>query len=236
MDESESPESENKAASELDHLHHSDIVTIFTHFYRAEVERVVTWRTRFDAPSYWAVTVMAGLLVITFSGFDTPHYILIIGMVTMLLFALIEAHRYRTYDIWRSRVRLLQENFFATAFDPAEDFENQHWREILSEDLRRPALKITFWHALGSRLIRIYLPLLVVLLAAWISRITVFTPEQHWVDSASVAQISGIYVLLTITILYALVFGIAYRSLPQSMQGEFHGATREWWGEQYRRK
>ncbi len=109
---------------------------------------------------------MAALLVWAFSGFETPHYILIIGMVTMLLFALIEAHRYRTYDIWRSRVRLLQENFFAQAFDPTTDLDREQWRAVLAEDLRSPRLKISFWEALGGRLSRIYLPLLVVLLVA----------------------------------------------------------------------
>lgn len=29
----------------------SDLVTGISHFYRAEIERVVIWRTRFDAPS-----------------------------------------------------------------------------------------------------------------------------------------------------------------------------------------
>lgn len=203
----------------------SDFVTAIAHFYRAEVERVVTWRTRFDAPSYWAVTVLAGLLAWSFSGFETPHYLLPIGTVTMVLFELIEAHRYRTYDIWRSRVRLIQENFFANAFDPETDLENEEWRRVLGDDLRRPTLKISFWEALARRLKRIYLALLLVLLAGWLFRITVFDPEPSWLAAAGIASIPGSLVVGAVALFYGLVF-VVVNSRPSAVQGSSTGDRR----------
>lgn len=40
-------------------------------------------------------------------------------MLVGVVFLLIESKRVRDYDIWRSRVRVLQENLFATASIPA---------------------------------------------------------------------------------------------------------------------
>jgi uncharacterized membrane protein len=209
----------------------SDLVTVMTHFYRAEVERVVTWRTRFDEPSYWAVTVMAGLLAWAFSGFETPHYVLLIGMVTLTMFAFIEAHRYRTYEIWRSRVRLLQENFFADAFDPSTELEREGWREALARDLRSPALKISFSEAFARRLKRIYLPLLLVLLAGWLVRITVFEPGTTWVLAARIATIPGGVVVAAVAVFYGVLLAVVIRSRPGKVQGEFHGKATGWEGE-----
>jgi len=68
-----------------------------------------------------------------------------------------EARRYRTYDIWRSRVRLLEENVSANALDP-EGVEQPNRRELLSEDLREPRIETPTVEAVARRLRRVYLP------------------------------------------------------------------------------
>ncbi|MFC7007189.1 DUF2270 domain-containing protein [Halalkalicoccus salilacus] len=42
-----------------------------------------------------------------------------VAMLVGVVFLLIESKRFRDYDIWRSRVRVLQENLFANALDPS---------------------------------------------------------------------------------------------------------------------
>ena len=53
-----------------------------------------------------------------------PHYILLIGIVIITVFLGIEARRYRDYDVFQSRVRILQENLLATALDPSQGVEH----------------------------------------------------------------------------------------------------------------
>src|SRR5699024_11754319 len=118
------------------------------------------------------VMIMAASLTWAFKG-NNPHYIVLIGLVMLTVFLVIEARRYRGYDLWRSRVRLMQENVFANALDPSEDISDPHWRRELSEDYRQPKIKISFEEALAHRLRRVYLPLMAVLLAAWFVRIKI---------------------------------------------------------------
>ena len=97
----------------------SGLGSAIAHLYRGEMDRMTTWRQRLDQTTYWAVTLMAAILTWTFSNRNTPHYILIIGMIAVGVFLQIEAHRYRGYDVWRLRVRILQENLFSYALDPS---------------------------------------------------------------------------------------------------------------------
>jgi len=140
--------------------------SVMAHCYRGEMGRVTTWRQRLDQTTTWAVTVMAAILTWAFSSSDNPHYILLIGIVVVTVFLAIEARRYRDYDVFRSRVRLLQENLFANALDPSQDVERKDWRAELSADFRVPTVKVSLREALDNRLRRVYLPLLGILLAA----------------------------------------------------------------------
>lgn len=57
--------------------------------------------------------------------------------------------------------------------------EHPHWREELSDDLRRPRFKVTNREAFSRRLTRIYVPLFTVLGVAWVAKVTPFTPERE---------------------------------------------------------
>lgn len=68
---------------------------------------------------YVGVTVVAAILTWAFSSPDNPHYVILVGILILSLFLLIEARRYRDYDVYRSRVRLFQQNLLADALDPS---------------------------------------------------------------------------------------------------------------------
>lgn len=108
---------------------------------------------------------MAAILTWSFSSPSNPHYVVLVGMLMLGVFLGIEARRYRGYDIWRSRVRTLQENVFALALDPGRTLDRDEWRERLAEDYRDPVPKISTEEAFAHRLRRVYLPLLGVLVA-----------------------------------------------------------------------
>lgn len=96
----------------------TEFVGMMQHFYRGELGRTTAWRARIDRTTNWAVGLMATLITWTFSGADNPHYIILGSLAVVAVFLVVEARRYRIYDIWRSRVRLVEENVFANAADP----------------------------------------------------------------------------------------------------------------------
>lgn len=189
------------------------------HLYRGEIHRMKFWRERLDRTTNWAVLVISAILTWAFSRPGIPHYILLIGVATLSVFLLIEARRYRAYDIWRSRVRTLQENVFAYGLDPSAGVPDPNWREALSRDYRTPAIKISAEEAIAHRLRRVYLPLLTVLLAAWIVRITAFAPTS-WVTSAAIGMLPGPIVIGAVAVFYLGAVFVAVRPRTWYAKGE----------------
>ncbi|QLG61438.1 DUF2270 domain-containing protein [Halorarum salinum] len=197
--------------------------------YRGELDRETTWRSRLDQTTSWAVTVMAAILTWAFSSPDNPHYIVLVGVVTAAVFLLIEARRYRDYDVYRSRVRLFQANLLADALDPSQGLEHSDWRAELSRDYRRPTLKVSIIEAVGNRLRRVYAALLTVLLAAWLFRIGAFAPDEGWRTTAAIADVPGVVVLGLVGAFYAVVYAVAFWPRDREAMGEFReGRPGEW--------
>ena len=185
--------------------------TVAAHLYRGEMNRVTTWRQRLDSTTKWAVTVIAAVFVYAFSG-GASHAVLLAGIVVTAMFLGIEARRYRDYDIFRSRVRMIQENLLANALDPSQGVEHRDWRAELSEDYRNPKIKIPYREALQRRLQRVYFPIFVVLLAGWLFRITALTKGPIG-DAASLGSIPGFVVIGGVCV-FALV-AVALTFWPQ---------------------
>jgi uncharacterized membrane protein len=173
------------------------------HLYRGEVHRMKLWRERLDRTTNWAVLLLAAILTWAFTTPSNPHYVLLIGNLAVGLFLVIEARRYRAYDMWRSRVRTLQRNVFAVGLDPSRE-PSPDWRERLARDYHQPTLKITAEEAIAHRLRRVYLPLFAILDGAWLLRVTAFSAEP-WPASAAVGMVPG----TVVTLLLAVVFGAA---------------------------
>ena len=197
--------------------------------YRGELDRETTWRSRLDQTTTWGVTVVAAILTFAFSSADNPHYIILVGILVLSFFLLIEARRYRDYDVYRSRVRLFQQNLLADALDPSEGVEHEDWRSKLSRDYRTPTLKVSTAEATANRLRRIYLPLLAVLLIAWLFRITAFAPNESPLTTATIAVVPGIFVIAVIALYYIATIMIALWPRDREAKGEFReGDSKDW--------
>jgi len=187
------------------------------HLYRGEIHRMRFWRERLDRTTNWAIIVIAAILTWAFSSPTNPHYVLLLGggiLVTLLVF---EARRYRGYDIWRTRMRILQKNVFAYGLDPSQGLEDKNWRAELSSDYRQPQLKITMEEAIAHRLRRVYLPLLTIVLGAWIVRITAYA-DVPVPASAAVGYVSGFLVITIVGISYGALLFVAFR--PRTWHAE----------------
>lgn len=189
------------------------------HLYRGEIHRMKFWRERLDRTTNWAVLVISAILTWAFSRPDIPHYIILTGIATLGIFLSIEARRYRGYDIWRSRVRTLQENVFAQGLDPTLELPDPDWRQALSQDYRMPTIKISTEEAIAHRLRRVYLSLFTVLIGAWLIRITVFAPGP-WTTNAAIGMIPGEVVIGLVGLFYLGAIIVAIRPRTWHAKGE----------------
>jgi len=155
-----------------------------------------------------------------FSADTRPHHVLLVGTVMLTVFLGIESRRYRVYDIWRSRVRLLEESVFANALEP-EGVEQSNWRELLSEDFREPTIKTPAREVVSRRLRRVYLPLFSVLVGAWTIRLTVFAPPSTGaVETASVGGVPGEATVALVAAFYVTPLTLAFWHESRQAKGE----------------
>jgi len=187
----------------------TDFITAMGHLYRGEVSRANFWLSRMDATQNWAIIIVATLLTWAFSSRENPHYVILIGMVMVSLLLVIEARRYTYYDVWRSRVRILEKNFFSPLLEEGKG--SGDWKELLAQDLKQPAIKISSREAIVRRLRRIYIFILLVLLVSWAIKILVFTDPSRF---------PGILLLSLVGAYYAFMLGIALWPMERKAMGE----------------
>jgi uncharacterized membrane protein len=141
--------------------------TAMIHFYRGEVQRSNTWRNRLDTTTNWAVLTAGATLSFVFSSPSNPHFVIPINSILVAIFLLMEARRYRYYEIWSSRVRVLETGYFAQLLVPENHPTDEAWAEHLASDLLTPHFTITEWEAIGRRLRRNYLWIFALLALSW---------------------------------------------------------------------
>ena len=141
--------------------------TAMVHFYRGEVQRSNTWRSRLDNTTYWAVLTVAGALSFAFSSPNNPHFLIPIISLLVAIFLLMEARRYRYYEIWASRVRVIETGYLAQMLAPDGVPRDREWASHLAADLLTPNFTISVWEAIGRRLRRNYIWLFALLALSW---------------------------------------------------------------------
>src|ERR687886_355213 len=96
----------------------TEFINLLAHYHRAEIARMAGWRDRIDRTTNWAITVVAAMLSVSLSTATAHHGVLLFAMVLVLLLLVIEARRYRFFDVYRNRVRSLERNYYAQIFAP----------------------------------------------------------------------------------------------------------------------
>jgi uncharacterized membrane protein len=200
----------------------TEFINVMAHYHRAEIARMAGWRDRIDRTTNWAITVVAAMLSVSLSTPTAHHGVLLFAMVLILLLPVIEARRYRFFDVYRNRVRRIERNYFAQIFAP-EDGTTDDWILKLGEDLRRPMFLTSTSQALSRRLRRNYCSLFLILLFAWLVKITFIrmhesAAEAHlvgsaeeWVRNAAIGRVPGWAVILAVTLFYAWILYASLR-------------------------
>jgi uncharacterized membrane protein len=191
--------------------------TAMIHFYRGEVQRSNTWRNRLDTTTNWAVITAGATLSFVFSSPNNPHFVIPINSILVAIFLLMEARRYRYYEIWSSRVRILETGYFAHILMPENRPADEAWAEHLAADLTTPHFTITEWEAVGRRLRRNYLWIFALLALSWNLKVYLSPlPARDFnafIDRATVGIVPGWIVFVVGIIFNAAVAGFAIATL-----------------------
>lgn len=177
----------------------SEFNAAMVHFFRAEVSRANVWRQRLDTTTNWAVITTGAAISFAFGGQRTDdHGVIILNTLLITMFLYIEARRYRYYELWSARVRLLETDFFASMLVPPYR-PGPDWAESLAENLLNPRFNISALEAFGRRYRRNYVWIYLLLAVSWFTLLWLH-PEPAMsfgeiVDRAGVGAVSGAVVI-----------------------------------------
>ena len=149
----------------------SAYVTAMSHFYRGEMGRIMAWRSRLDPTTNWAITATSTIFTVAFSVERVPHIIFFFNLAIVCVMLWIEARRYRFYDAFRARVRMLEAHFLVPIVAQNTSLLQGEWQKLVCEDLLLPSFKISAFEAVGRRLKRNYVFIFLIILTAWITKI-----------------------------------------------------------------
>ena len=154
------------------------------HFYRGEMYRSQIWRSRLDTTTNWAVLTTGAMVSFAFGDPSHHHATLLLANLLLTVFLCHEARRFRYFSVYRARVRMLEENFFLPIITRELISPMERWRRSIAEDLDRPKFKTTFFEAIGFRLQRNYLWIYLILMTAWVVKLSI-----HPTGAASAGEI-----------------------------------------------
>ena len=143
------------------------------HLYRGEVYRSTVWRTRLDSTTNWAVVTTGIALSVTYSSTEASPLPLVLVGLLVSVFLLYEARRYRYFNVWRARARLLETDFYAPMLRGEGIRLDTGWTELLAKDYREPRYHIGFARAVGRRLRRTYAWIFVIQALAYYGKLAI---------------------------------------------------------------
>lgn len=194
----------------------SEFVTAMVHFFRAEIQRANVWRQRLDTTTNWAVVATFATLSIAFSQPTVHHGVIILNTLLVALFLFIESRRYRYYELWSYRVRLMETDFYAAMLVPPFH-PSPEWAESLAENLLTPSFPISLWEALGRRLRRNYFWIFLILGTSWLVKIWMFPGPPadfaEFVQRSVVGPIPGTTMLILGLLFYGFLIFLALATI-----------------------
>ena len=200
-----------------------DATTALVHLYRGELGRMTTYRIRLDTTTNWAIGAVAAMLSVSLASTNAHHSVLIFAMVLVFLLLQIESRRYRFFHLFRTRVRLLERNYYSQFFDPEKTITEHDWGTELADTLRQPRFTISRRQAMARRLARNYCWIFLILLGAWALKTTTVviqprTGEAEFIHSGmellhntAIGYIPGWIVLAFVLIFYVWLFYVMIR-------------------------
>ena len=180
------------------------------HLYRGEVYRSTIWRTRLDTTTNWAVVTLGVALSISFASPEASPLPLVLVGVLLIFFLVLEARRYRYFNVWRARARWMETHFYAPMLAEGDLHLEDDWQRTLANDYLRPRYHVTFLVAVGRRVRRNYFWILLIQSLAFAGKIIVHPTSVQSFDQAmeraSVGPIPG-EIMVLMGMLYVAICG-----------------------------
>ncbi len=188
-------------------------VNAMSHFYRGEMGRIMLWRQRLDTTTNWAITSSTAIITISFSNAGVPHIIFFFNLAIVWVLLWIEARRYRFYDAFRARVRMLEAHFLVPMVMENRQMLQGEWKKLVCEDLILPCFKISKLEAIGRRLKRNYVFIFILIMVAWVTKIYLHATEpitsgRTLYHALRVGHIPSWLVALVFITTFVIVIGI----------------------------
>lgn len=217
-------ESPQRPVFEESALTRGEYITAMAHLYRGELHRSISWRIRLDTTTNWAI--IAGVGILTFA-FQNPGYApqtLLAGMYANLLFLVLEAQRFRFFDVYRARVRMVEENFYVPLLRRDLISPMQDWGPRVAEDMMHPRFHLTMRQAIRARLARIYFPLYLAQLVGWLSLVAWRRPPGvSFLEMLRIGHLPGWVPLLLMVGLCGFMLYIMFLTPRVISLPEFYG-------------
>jgi uncharacterized membrane protein len=210
-------------------------VTAMSHFYRGELGRIMAWRSRLDNTTTWAITTTTTIFTVAFSFREMPHIIFFFNIAIVWVMLWIEARRYRFYDAFRARVRMLEAHFLVPMILQNTNLLQGQWQKLVCEDLLLPSFKISKFEAVGRRLKRNYIFIFVIILVAWFTKIymhaqNAITDWHSFYEALKVGRIPGWVTMFVFAGTFLSVIAITiYISRKSSAEVTEFGTHRSLW-------
>jgi uncharacterized membrane protein len=229
------PDSPRKPAAVESNLKDACYVNTMIHFYRGELGRIMSWRQRLDVTTTWAVTSTTSIITIAFSLKGIPHIVFFFNLAYVWMLLWIESRRYRLYDAFRGRVRMIESHFLVPMILQNPNLLVGDWKRLVCEDLILPSFKITKLEAVGRRLSN-YVFIFLIIIVAWTLKI--FVHAETPIDSIGAfyralavqslpAWVACVIFFGTIITVAALVVYVSRLSTEEV--GEFRGSRTSLW-------
>lgn len=189
---------------------------VIAHLYRGEVYRSTIWRTRLDTTTNWSVVTLGVALSIAYSSPQASPLPLVLVGILIMFFLMLEARRYRYFNVWRARCRWMELHFMAPILREGDLHLEEHWQDRLADDYLRPTYHVTMWTAISRRIRRNYVWILLIQTVAYLGKLVVHpTPlvsAAQFLERAAIGPLPG-WLVLAIGGFYCASFaGIAVYS------------------------
>ncbi len=203
--------------------------TAMAHLYRGELGRSDRWRTRLDTTTNWGLTTTAAVISFGFANAASSHVPLIVGIWMVLTFLFLEARRYRYYDLWNRRLRLLEDGYWSPLLRH-EPVDPDAMRE-LAHEMSRPHLQLSFLSAVSTRMNRVYGPLLLVLSMTWFVKVfahpTAVKSFDEFMQRAHVGFVPGLLITIVMAVAFLVfVFLFIFSFVARQPMGELRPRPR----------
>jgi uncharacterized membrane protein len=195
--------------------------TAVVQLYRGELGRMSSYARRMDTTTNWAISAAGGMTTVALSNDSIPHAIVLILLPYLLYFLMLEARRYRYYEMSRVLTRRLEQGYFADAIDGDS---SGAWRPPVLEYLHDPRPPLDVLAAAGWRLRRNYLVINLAMLVAWLIKLELsggmVVDPLVLLSRAAIGPVPGPLVVLGVLAYVAWLASLAQRAARSYPQGE----------------